>query len=292
MRILCDAEYIVSDGTFSVHPEIFAQFYVIHGPYLGKVIPLLFCLLPDKTYNTYCRLLEIIKHEAKLIGCSFNPKKVHIDYEIAMINAVSEVFSEDRVQGCLFHYSQCLYRKVQEFGIASSYKTHKHVKQWIRKFSAIPFLPVNDIDNAWIEITENSPRAQIDIITNEQIVKFHDYMLNTWIHDSEALFDRKIWNQHNNKGPRTTNNAEGWNNKLNLQAQSGLSFFKFIYLLQKIQVDLDIQKFELISASPSRRKSKYALIDESIATAKINYLGGHVPLLSFLHSVSCVLKLG
>lgn len=71
-----------------------------------------------------------------------------------MINAISQVFSRDTGQGCLFHYSQCLWRKVQELGIASLYKNHKQVKQWVRRFSAIPFLPVNDIDSAWIEITE------------------------------------------------------------------------------------------------------------------------------------------
>lgn len=75
-----------------------------------------------------------------------------------------------------------------------------------------------------------------------------------------------------------------------MQAQSRLSFFQFIHFLQKIQVDLDAQKFDLISASPSRRQNKYKVIIESIALAKANYLSGRVPVLSFLDSISCVLK--
>lgn len=41
LRLLCSAEYVVSDGTFRVHPDIFSQFYVFHSPYLSKVSP--FC---------------------------------------------------------------------------------------------------------------------------------------------------------------------------------------------------------------------------------------------------------
>lgn len=108
LRILCSSEFAISDGTFSIHPVLFSQFYVFHGLYLGKVLPLLFCLLPDKTYNTYVRLLELIKTIAKNIGCIFKPKKFHIDFELAMINAITSVFSDNCIQGCLFHFSQCI----------------------------------------------------------------------------------------------------------------------------------------------------------------------------------------
>ncbi len=291
MRILCNADYIISDGTFTVHPDIFAQLYVFHAPYLNKVLPLLFCLLPDKTDNTYCRLLVLIRRLSSSIGSTFKPKNIHVDFEAAMIKAVCEIITPDCIRGCLFHFSQCIWRKVQELGLASSYKKFRHIRQLIRRFSALPFLPVEQIDDGWISITENCPDTEIEVISAEQIEKFHSYMLSTWVDDMEAIYDRNIWNQYRNDGPRTTNNAEGWNHKLNQDAKSRLSFFQFVSFLQNMQADLDATKFNLISESPSRQRNEYKLINKSIAIAKSNYATGNVAILSYLDSVSIALKL-
>lgn len=290
MRHLCNANHVISDGTFSVHPEIYAQLYVFHAPYLGQVLPQLFCLLPDKTYNTYCRLIELIKNAAKTIGTCFEPRKFHIDYEQAMIKAISESFTSDHVQGCYFHYSQCIWRKVQELGMATSYQSFPHVREWIRRFSALPLLPQNDIDDAFMEIHENAPIPQNNIISGDQIQKFHDYMVDTWIHVNDAKFHRSLWNQYKNEGPRTTNNAEGWNHKLNQLAKSRLSFFQFVHLLQKLQVDLEATKFDLISESPSRRQNKYKIANDKLDIAKHNYTSGNVSILSYLDSVSFAIR--
>lgn len=155
-------------------------------------------------------------------------------------------------------------------GIASSYIKHKRVREWIRRLSALPFLPLIDIDDGFIEIQESSPDPQNEIISQDQIDKMHDYMLNTWVMDCNAKFDRRLWNQFENNGPRTTNNAEGWHNKLNQLAKCRLSFYQFVHFLQKLQVDLDSTKFDLISESPSRRRNKYIAVNENIEIAKKN----------------------
>ncbi len=281
---------MISDGTFSVHPDIFAQLYVFHAPYLGQVMPFLFCLLPDKTYSTYCRLIELIKAAANAIGTYFKPKKIHIDYEQAMIKAISSIFSKNCVQGCYFHYSQCIWRKVQELGLSVSYINHTDVREWIRRFTALPLLPIKDIDDAFLEIHESAPNPQTNIISFDQIQRFHDYMIDTWIHEDDAKFDRHLWNQYLNAGPRTTNNAEGWNHKLNQQAKSRLPFFQFIHLLQNIQEDIDASKFDLISESPSKRQNKYKIANDKITIAKQNYESGNVPILPYLDSVSFTIK--
>lgn len=281
---------MISDGTFSVHPDIFSQLYVFHAPYLGQVLPHLFCLLPDKTYSTYIRLIDLIKNAALKIGTCFRPRKIHIDYEQAMIKAISTSFSSDCVQGCFFHFSQCIWRKVQDLGLAVSYRSNTHVRDWIRRFSAFPFLPLDDIDEAFMEIYESAPIAQNNI-NNDQITQFHDYMVDTWIHENDAKFNRKLWNQHQNLGPRTTNNAEGWNHKLNQLAKSRLGFFQFVHLLQKMQVDLEATKFDLISESPSKRQNKYTMANEKLDFAKKNYASGNMPIMSYLDSISFAIKL-
>jgi len=152
-------------------------------------------------------------------------------------------------------------------------------------------LPLVDIDDGFIEIQENCPNPQVELISQEQIDNMHDYMLNTWVMDCNAKFDCQIWNQFENKGPRTTNNAEGWHNKLNQLAKGRLSFFQFVYLLQTLQVDLDVTKFDLISESPSRQRHKYTVVNENIDIAKQNYSSGNVEILAYLDSVGVAIKL-
>lgn len=36
------------DGTFDASPHLFYQLYSIHATYLGRIVPLFFCLLPTK----------------------------------------------------------------------------------------------------------------------------------------------------------------------------------------------------------------------------------------------------
>jgi hypothetical protein len=49
------------DGTFKSSPTIFYQLYIIHVQHNEISVPRLFCLLPDKTEETYTRLFEAIK---------------------------------------------------------------------------------------------------------------------------------------------------------------------------------------------------------------------------------------
>lgn len=229
--------------------------------------------------------------KAKSIGFSFDVKKIHIDYELAMIKAVKNVFPDSIIQGCLFHYSQCLWRKVQDLGIVSAYNGDSNVRRWIRRFSALPFVPLKTIDDAFLEIYENAP-CPSRTITSEQVEKFHDYMVETWVDELDSKFNRNLWNQFDNDGPRTTNNAEGFNHKLNHDAKARLTLFQFVHFLQKTQNNIDKIKFDLISGTPSPRSIKARNVNKSIERAKCNFSRGNVDILHYLDSVSFAIKLG
>ena len=51
----CDHWY--ADGTFKVYPEVFYQFYTVHGQQRRRNFPCVFGLLPNKTEATYTRFL-------------------------------------------------------------------------------------------------------------------------------------------------------------------------------------------------------------------------------------------
>jgi hypothetical protein len=65
----------------------------------------------------------------------------------------------------------------------------------------------------------------------------------------------------------------------------------FLEWKELLQVDFAATKFNLIRESPSRQRSKYKLINENFAAAKLNYASGNVHILSYLDSVSIALKL-
>ncbi len=59
---LARAEVWLADGTFKVFPHIFFQLYSIHFKFSGGINPAaLYCLLPNKTRNTYDRVMNVLK---------------------------------------------------------------------------------------------------------------------------------------------------------------------------------------------------------------------------------------
>lgn len=66
----------------------------------------------------------------------FNPEKIFIDFEIAVIEAVNYILPLTQVHGCLFHFTQSIWRKVQEFGLVNEYKIQIHkLKELLKGFA-------------------------------------------------------------------------------------------------------------------------------------------------------------
>ena len=98
MVVLCytkvtrDREFLndswFADGTFKTAPLLFAQLCTIHAIHHDCVVPLVYALLPDKSQQTYERLLSVLKDKVSQL----NPRSVMIDFEIAAKQAFEVVF--------------------------------------------------------------------------------------------------------------------------------------------------------------------------------------------------------
>lgn len=106
LDILAHCDNIYVDGTFKAAPIHFAQIYTIHGIFNGSVLPLVFCLIPNKLESTYQLVLEKIKE----LRPNMNPKTVMLDFEKAIHNSFKTVFPQIKLRGCFFHLNQCFYR--------------------------------------------------------------------------------------------------------------------------------------------------------------------------------------
>ncbi|CAG7828019.1 unnamed protein product [Allacma fusca] len=102
---------IFADGTFKSCPLLFSQFFTIHG----------------------------VVHD-------WNPATVTTDFEQALINAFTQKFPTSRHQGCFFHFTQCIWRRIQPLpGTCKEYKSNDLFAQNIKTLAALAFLPVKDV---------------------------------------------------------------------------------------------------------------------------------------------------
>lgn len=89
---------------------------------------------------------------------SLYPHTILIDFELAAVNAVSEVFSDVTLVGCYFHLSQNLWRQIQEEkGLIAAYKDSEDVRMKVKMLLALSFVPVRDVQLAFEILSENVP---------------------------------------------------------------------------------------------------------------------------------------
>ncbi|XP_046545931.1 uncharacterized protein LOC124256049 [Haliotis rubra] len=229
LELLSDADILFMDGTFFVCPNLWLQVYIIHCLVNGKMFPVAFALLPNKTKRTYVRLFTLLKDiVVRRLGIELSPEIFQIDYEAAVISAISEVFPDSSVRGCLFHYSQALWRQVLERGLSRDYMNNPAVQAHVRRAAALPLLPLNQVQDAWFEVIEQSPDG-------DRVAAFNDYVTSTWVED-DAKFPAHIWNQHENTGPRSNNHLEGFHSGLKKRIpRSHPNIYQFVEELKKIE---------------------------------------------------------
>lgn len=66
---------------------------------------------------------------ASQLGIEFKPNVILVDFESAMIEAIHEQLPATNVLGCLFHYSQCLFRAIQRLGLVEKYRVNEEFKR-------------------------------------------------------------------------------------------------------------------------------------------------------------------
>ena len=113
----------------------------------------------------------------------------------------------------MFHFGQCIWRKVQEFGLQKKYQEDKCFHLNVKKLLALSFVPVSDIINAFELIADD--------FTDDDAEKLLDYFEATWIGEPKKRgtgrkkpdFPIELWNVYDRvctNLPRSNNSIEGW----------------------------------------------------------------------------------
>ena len=116
--ILGDIYDIQFDGTFYVESRLFYQLFTIFLSTGRHNIPVIHCLMTHKDEELYtARVLKI-----KELLPQLQPNNNMSDWERASRKAFKHVYPETRIHGCWFHYTQAIWKHIQKFGLAQSYR--------------------------------------------------------------------------------------------------------------------------------------------------------------------------
>ena len=116
--MLKNYEDIFLDGTFFSDPKCIYQILIIRVnlKHSNKYATTGFALCKNKTEKLYRLIIyEINKNLNAIGGKIFKPNNIHIDFEIALSNAIINIWNYCQIRYCLFHFQQIIERKRKKF---------------------------------------------------------------------------------------------------------------------------------------------------------------------------------
>ena len=170
--LLTTSHIWLADGTFKTAPQLFAQVYTIHalrgGPNPlqdGHLLTCLFILLPNKTEATYTRMWERVR----IICPTASPTTMIMDFEKAAINAFQMEWPTTTVKGCYFHFTQNVWRKIQEVGLQTDYMNDEQLALRLRMLPALAFAPPLEVQELFPQVIE-----QLDIPASLELALYFE----------------------------------------------------------------------------------------------------------------------
>lgn len=283
------------DGTFKVCPSQFYQLYTVHCWHSGRCIPILYCLLPNASRESYDKIFGFL---VDIVGP--NNKQFILDMEMAAKNSLVEKFVDPQISFCFYHLCQAHWRKIQEFGFQTDYGSNPDLAKSFRQFSALAFLPVSMIANAFDILFEKYSN-------DERFEGFLAYFETNFIgrplrnnQRGNPRFAISFWSQHTNvlnDINRTNNRVEGWNRRLkDLADCSHPHIYKLLVTIKK---DMMHSKSLIAEANTGQQPEPARVTYRNVTSRLKNILSStnftaiednDDEILAFLNNIAMIIK--
>ena len=204
------------DGTFKCVKRPFRQLFGIHAfvrcGEAVKQVPLVSILMSRYTKLDYDAVWrELIQ---KVLSGTGVLQEAILDFEMAAWISLRNNFPDINIHGCLFHYSQAVFRKVGTFHLIADYKRDGDVRELIKKLFAIPLLPARRMGRAFERIKTGAEEAG----AGPNVMSLLNYVNQTW-------FNHPVWRPVDfcayQRVVRTKNDQEGYHRRLNARCKAG-----------------------------------------------------------------------
>ena len=180
------------------------------------MIPAVWAFMKRRRTKDYLRLLQSLSSSALEIGYTLKPIQVMIDFEIAAKEAFENLFPRIIVKGCIFHFSQSLFKRFCTLGLKTDYLEKAEVHKWFKAVFCLALIPINNIEQEF-EMLSNEMRQVVSrsLSIRSRGKDFLTYVENTYLKEN-CRFPKEMWNHFDNHHERTNNRVEGDNNKMKL----------------------------------------------------------------------------
>jgi hypothetical protein len=257
--LLANAKRWYVDGTFHiVNTKLFHQLFTIHA-FLRKddnikQVPLAFILMSSRKTKDY----ELVFRKVLETLPYTRVKEIVSDFEKALWKCVRNLNSDKILKtfknvkhfGCAFHFTQAIYRKMQDIGLVVSYKKVHEVSEFCRRLMSIHLIYYKDIS-----FTFQILKSKISMIPKyeNKLTLLADYFEENWL--KNTLWEPKCWSVFN-QPIRTNNDVEGWHLRMKNKAKNGnLPIYSLFSLLFKESEFITIQA-DLLSRKKLKRSQK------------------------------------
>lgn len=257
---LCMCSKIYVDGTFNYCTKFFLQLFTIHGHLSGHYVPLVFCVLPDKTADSYSKAFEFVIKQCSEHLLSFRPSEIVVDFEKAIHTAAKNIWPQIKIIGCRFHLSQAWWRHIQKFGLSKDYKEGTEVGKWLGYCFGLMFLNPEEVADAFVfSLLSIRP-------TNDKLTLFADYLTDSYVSE-DAIFPPELWAVQSASSAHTTNACESFHSHLKKNFNSAHpSIFIFCDFLQTFQTEIyvKLQSVDKQYVPSSRTKKRQEYLQKKI----------------------------
>jgi len=127
---------------------MFTQLFSIHGLFNIFDVPLIYVLLSNKTTATYYQVFNILWETVSKLGSILNPQIIISDFESGLIEAVGMQYPNALHSGCHIHFTQAVWRKMQELGLSIAYMNSKtpEISEFVQLCMGLAFIPETDVN--------------------------------------------------------------------------------------------------------------------------------------------------